>query len=143
MRQPGRKSAASKLVHLAATSTKSRPSAPECLTTAERTTFNKLTLANRHLTVTDAPILTSYVQAMTISHRLGASERDSDYARWERSTKVMLMLARSLRLTVNSTTHPDKLGRVRNEATVDPVDQFFAENPDDEETETETDAENS
>lgn len=131
MRQPGRRSAASKIVHLATTGTRSRPTAPRCLTKAERTTFNEIAIANPHLKTTDAPILASFVQATTLSHRLGRSDRASDVPMWDRTTRMMLALARSLRLTVNSVTHPDKLGRARQDQELNPLDAFLAEDDDD------------
>jgi hypothetical protein len=130
MRQPGRKSAASKVVRLAATGTRTRPTAPSGLTKPEASLFNEIALANRHLTVTDAPILVSFVQASLQARRLGRSNREADIELWDRVTRLQLALARSLRLTVSSTTHPDKLGRVRQDAQPDLVAQYFLDNPD-------------
>lgn len=139
MLRPGRKSAASKVVRLAATGTRSRPTPPSCLTKAEASLFNEIALANRHLTVSDASILTSFVQATLLARRLGRSTREDDVLLWERVAKVQLALGRSLRLTVNSTTHPDKLGRARQDRELSPIDAYFARRQEDSDADNDAD----
>ena len=75
--------------------------------------FADLAAHNRHLTATDAPLLAGYVQAVGKMHRLA---KKSDVAEWERAARVALALGRSLRLTPQSTTDPQSIGRRRKDA---------------------------
>jgi hypothetical protein len=121
--QPGRKSAAASVIKLAATDARPKLTAPSCLTKPERIHFDQLVRANRYLTITDQAMLASYVQAMSKSHRLGRGE---DTEGWERATRVMMALARTLRLTAISSTHPDKLSRQRRDARPSVIDEILA-----------------
>lgn len=86
-----------------------------------------LAAANRHLTVTDGPLLAVYVQAVTRTHRLG---RGKDVGGWEKSARLAMALARSLRLTPQSTTDPQTIGRRRKD---DPPPQLWAQELEDDE----------
>jgi hypothetical protein len=103
--QRGRKSVSSTLVQLAPTDTGPRLTAPAILTKSEQTTFAELVQLNPHLVATDVPLLTSFVQATTMAHRLGRKHDDKTVAEWERCVRTMLALGRSLRLLpVNATS---------------------------------------
>jgi hypothetical protein len=114
--QRGRKSVSSTLVQLAPTDTGPRLTAPAILTKSEQTTFAELVQLNPHLVATDVPLLTSFVQATTMAHRLGRKHDDKTVAEWERCVRTMLALGRRLRLLPVNATHPDKLSRQRRDA---------------------------
>ena len=108
--KPGRKGSFDSIVPIDAKSTRSRPTAPSSLTKAEAATFNELAAVNRHLTQTDAPLLAAFAQAVAKASKLAKAQ---DVQSWERACRVMLALARSLRLTPQSTTDPQAIGRRR------------------------------
>jgi len=124
----GRKSAAAKLVALPTSGIRPKLTTPSCLTKAEASTFTELVRANAHLTVTDAPLLTSYVQALAMMHRLAKAK---DVGEWERCGRMALALARALRLTPISTADPQTLGRRRKDQP--PPQQWLQELDDDDE----------
>jgi hypothetical protein len=106
----GRKSAAeveTRTLRLA--SSTDRPLTPPAILTAEeRDLFDQLRTANRHLTATDIPMLTAYVQSISQAHRLGKGKgKVSD---WERATRVMMALGTKLKLTPQADRRVDRGG---------------------------------
>jgi hypothetical protein len=97
--------------------------APAFLKTDEKTLFIELAALNAHLTASDTPMLAAYVQAITKTHRLAWQK---DVAAWERCARVAMAMARSLRLTAISGTHPERLSRQRRDARPNPVDEYLA-----------------
>ena len=82
---------------------------PRGLTKAERSTFTELALTARHLGPSDAPLLASLVQAITLVRK---TARDpSRFEAWEKATRVQAMLSRSLRLTPQARTDAKTVGR--------------------------------
>jgi hypothetical protein len=107
-----RKSAAElAIVTPATTATSPRLTPPASLSSDERLEFVAIADENSHLRRTDAPMLGCYVTAVTRVQKLA---RSKDVASWERATKTMLALARSLRLTQQSCTDPKTLTRSRS-----------------------------
>src|SRR5437868_5269278 len=107
-----RKSAAElAIVTPATTGTASRLTPPASLSTAERLEFIALAAENKHLRRTDAPMLATYCMAVT---RVAKLSRGKDGALWERAIKVMLALARSMRLTQQAQADPKTVGRLAN-----------------------------
>lgn len=96
--QRGRKSAAN-VVSLAPTAMRSKLTVPSVLTSTERKLYVELVTHNPHLTPTDVPLLTGYVQALALMQKL---VKRADIAGWERAGRMALALARSLRLTQRS-----------------------------------------
>lgn len=88
---------------------------PVALTNAERDIFDDTARINTHLTAADATLLAAYAQAVCKSFRLVKRDDVSD---WEKSNRIMLALARSLRLTQQAQTHPERAGRARANAAV-------------------------
>ena len=107
-----RKSAAElSVLSSAATATRPRLTPPSSLSTDERLEFIAIADDNRHLRRTDVAMLAAYVVAATKVQKLA---RSKDVGPWERATKVMMALARSLRLTQQSCTDPKTLTRSRS-----------------------------
>ena len=110
MAQRGRRSSTSNIVALAPTGTRSRLTPPAFLSTVEVTMFADLAAHNRHLTSTDVALLAGYVQALGKMHKMA---KKSEIADWERAARVALALGTKLRLTPQSTTDPQTIGRRR------------------------------
>lgn len=110
MKSRGRQSAAS-LTPLPITGQSPRLTPPSCLTKAERALFIDLmdSVGERHFVRSDLPLLISYVQACSLAQ--SAAGKPAKLAEWERAVKLQAMLARSLRLTVQSRTDPKTVGR--------------------------------
>ncbi len=123
-----RKSSAAPFIPLPSTGSRSRLTAPEFLKTDERALFNELATLNAHLTPSDTAMLAAYCQAIGKTHRLA---RQKDIAPWEKCARVAMAMARSLRLTAISGTHPERLSRQRRDARPSPLDEYFAEHGDD------------
>jgi hypothetical protein len=104
-----RKSAAELAITPATTAARPHLSPPSSLSTAERLEFIALADENRHLRRTDAPMLACYVMAVTKVQKLS---RGRNVALWERATKTMLALARSMRLTQQAQRDPKVVGRM-------------------------------
>ena len=108
MKQRGRKSAAV-LNFPAVDGSRSRITAPASLTKVERSLFTELAADTPHLVQADAPLLASYAQAVLLSRKAG---RDlGRIGEWERATRAMMALARSLRLTPQSRTDSKTVAR--------------------------------
>jgi hypothetical protein len=87
---------------------------PSNLTSAERAIFTETAAQYPHLKPGDAMILAAFAQA---SVRSFALSKKNDTAAWERAVRAMLAIARSLRLTPQSHTRAEALGRKRDQAT--------------------------
>jgi hypothetical protein len=72
------------------------PTPPEILSTEERALFKQLRAANPHITESDEPMLIAYVQAISMTHRLGCG---GDVLNWERAVRATMALATKLKLT--------------------------------------------
>jgi hypothetical protein len=109
MIQRGRKSAAAaSVVQMAATPRRPRLSPPSSLSTHEQSTFKTLLRDNPHLTASDEPLLTLYVQALEKAAKLA---RGNDVAAWEKAVRLALSVGTKLRVTPQSTQDPQALGR--------------------------------
>ena len=114
-----RKSAAElSVMSPATTATSPRLSPPSSLSTAERLEFIAIAAENVHLRRTDAEMLAAYVVAATKVRKLA---RGNDVGPWEKATKVMMALARSMRLTQQSCTDPKTLSRARNKPDIEAI----------------------
>src|SRR6478672_9558846 len=92
------------------TGARPRLTAPSILTKLERDLFADVAAINPHLRPADVPLLAAYAQALHMTYKLA---RQSDTAAWERSARVAMALARSLRITTQSQVHPETAGRKR------------------------------
>jgi hypothetical protein len=130
MAQRGRKSAASLLTVVSPETTSIRPrlSPMVPLTSDERAIFALVVAQNPHLTATDMPLLTSFAQASVKVFKL--SKRDDTRA-WERACRVQAMFATKLRLTAQSAASGKVVSRNRRDAQPNVLDQYLAENPED------------
>jgi hypothetical protein len=107
------------------------------LTQPELNLFNLTVTQNVHLKPRDALLLTLYVQAAA---RLLRGSKDAAGDR-EKATRTVIALARSLRLTAHSLTDARTTARQhKNAHEPSPIDQFFADNPDDNDDDSDTDA---
>jgi hypothetical protein len=109
MAQRGRKPTLT-VVPLDLTGARPRLTAPSILTKGERALFAEVAAINPHLRPADVPLLAAYAQALTKVYKLA---RQSDAAAWERTARMALALARSLRITSQSQVHPETAGRKR------------------------------
>jgi hypothetical protein len=99
MTKTGKKSAAEveMTAFKQATSSPQPPPTPsEILSTEERALFKQLRAANPHITDSDVPLLTAYIQAVSMTHRLGCGD---DVLSWERAVRATMALATKLKLT--------------------------------------------
>jgi hypothetical protein len=110
MAKPGRANQYDKILPIDSTRAGSRLIPPAFLKSDERSMFMALAAQDRHLTRTDEPLLATYVQAIGKTSRLA---QHKDVGPWERAARVLIALARSLRLTPQSTTDPQAIGRRR------------------------------
>jgi hypothetical protein len=85
---------------------------PKFLTSAERTIFIELAAQNQHLTPTHAPLLALYAQGVLKTSQMS---READINAWTKVGRMSLALARSLRLTVQSSTRPEKVSGQRRD----------------------------
>lgn len=110
MRNRGRQSAAS-LIPLPVTGSPARLTPPSSLTKAERALFIELvgSVGDGHLVASDLPVVISYVQACLDAQDL--AHKPGKRAEWRESVKLMMLLARSLRLTVQSRVDPKTITR--------------------------------
>jgi hypothetical protein len=81
------------------------------LTKSEAMLFHHLVTTNGHLRQADIPMLELLCVAYSV-----AKQRKGGGDEWERANRVVLALARSLRLTCQSTVEGRKAGRLRVEA---------------------------
>ena len=85
--------------------------------------FNHAVLHGKHLTPSDAPMLTAYALAMARSLRSKASD--------PKDVSSVIRLARQLRLTAMSTTDPRTAYRRKHGPQPSALDHYLAEHPDD------------
>jgi hypothetical protein len=91
----------------------SRLIAPSTLSADERQLFMTLVAENKHLRGSDLPFLVSFCQAAT---RVAKLARDPDVLKWERETRTLMALGRTMRLTQQAMRDPKMVGRqVRND----------------------------
>jgi hypothetical protein len=91
----------------------SRLTPPPSLTPDERQLFATLVAENKHLRGSDLPFLVSFCQATT---RVAKQARDPDVLKWERETRTLMALGRTMRLTQQAMRDPKMVGRqVRND----------------------------
>ncbi len=119
--QRGRKSAASNAVQIDVIGSRSRLTVPKYLTIEEQSLFEEIVAVceHRQLAPTDGPLLASYVQAAIKARKL-AAEPDK-VSEWEKTVRVMAMLARSLRLTPQSRLDRATAGRMARDQKVGPL----------------------
>jgi hypothetical protein len=84
------------------------------LTKEERTYFDHVVRSNHHLKPIDVPMLMLYAAA--IVRTMKARQRGDEF---EKEARAALAIARSLRLTPQSTVEPRRVGRLRAEADQD------------------------
>ena len=99
MAKTGKKSAAELEMNAfkrATSSPQPTPTSPEILSTEEQALFKQLRGANPHITESDVPMLITYCQAISMTHRLG---RGKDVLNWERAVRATMALATKLKLT--------------------------------------------
>jgi hypothetical protein len=108
----GRKTLLDNIVPLDATSQRSRLSPPASLSKDERAIFDLVVAENSHLTLLDAPMLTAFAQAAAKTISLAKKE---GIQAWERSARIMAMLATRLRITPQSTATAQTLARHRRD----------------------------
>lgn len=108
--QRGRKSA-----HIIALrpqpTTRPRLTAPSTLTAAERAVFVETVAQYPHLKPGDIPMIAAFAQATVKTFKL--AKQQHDVQAWERSARVMISFATKLRLTPQSHTRAEALGRKR------------------------------
>src|SRR5690348_11445367 len=126
----GRKSSASNVVQLAPSLPRPRLNPPRTLTKAERSIFVETVAQHPHLKPGDATLVAAFAQASARSSRLARKENTDP---WERSVRIMLALARALRLAPISGMRPEALGRKRAEQQFSYYDQMKADDDDGEE----------
>jgi hypothetical protein len=99
MAKTGKKSAAELEMNAfkrATSSPQPTPTSPEILSTEEQALFKQLRGANPHITESDVPMLITYCQAISMTHRLG---RGKDVLNWERAVRATMAIATKLKLT--------------------------------------------
>ncbi|MGY8683442.1 hypothetical protein Q2941_37555 [Bradyrhizobium sp. UFLA05-153] len=102
------------------------PTPPATLTRPERFLFLKIVDANAHLKTGDTLLLTAFVQAAIKFERLGKTD---NVGAWEKTGRMMLALARGLRLL--PTTAARTLTRMREDHRPSMAAQYLAEHPED------------
>jgi hypothetical protein len=113
MAQPGRRSvAAASVLRLATPRTRPRLSPPTSLTKDERIIFDLVAIENQHLAATDGPLLAAFAQASIKVFKLAKKE---DVAAWERACRVQAMYATKLRISPQTCTDPQSIGRRRKD----------------------------
>jgi hypothetical protein len=117
----GRKTTLSKP---AVTAPRLAPTPPASLTNAERKLFLEIVSTHAHLKSGDAILLTAFVRAAIKFEQLGQQD---DIAAWEKAGRMMLALARGLKLV--STTAARTLTRLREDYQPNLVAQWLRENP--------------
>jgi hypothetical protein len=74
-------------------------------------------------------LLTAFAKAAARVFKVDKYDSDADV---EKRTRTMVLLGRSLRLTPQSLKDPKTAGRARRDARPNPIDEYFATHPDDE-----------
>jgi len=86
----------------------SRLTPPPSLSGDERQLFATLVKENKHLRGSDLPFLVAFCQAST---RVAKAARDPEVLKWERETRALVNLGRTMRLTQQSVHDPKALAR--------------------------------
>jgi hypothetical protein len=111
LKRPGRKSIASlNVVQLNA----DRPkvlAAPKGLTEIERDIFHRTARLNKHVTEANIDMLAAYAQAAAKAKRLAKKDDAASTKAWDQAARVMVLMARSLRITNQSQVHKDTAAR--------------------------------
>ncbi len=108
----GRKTPLDDILPLDPTGQRSRLSPLGNLTKDEEALFDLIAAENRHLTPLDTPMLTAFAQAAAKTFELS---KKHDVQSWERSARIMAMLATRLRITPQSTATAQTLARHRRD----------------------------
>jgi hypothetical protein len=108
MKQRGRKSRAS-LAFPELNGAYPRLNPPPFLNRDEREIFLELAASAPHFRSTDAPLLASLAQATVIARRTARNPKQA--LAWERAVRVQMALCTKLRLTPQSRTYSEKVGR--------------------------------
>jgi hypothetical protein len=111
------------------TPVRSAPMPPATLTPQQRALFVQTVDAHPHLKSGDAILLAAFVQAVAKFEQLSKTDALAD---WDRCGRLMLALARALKLT--STTAARTLTRLREDHHPNLVAQYLAEHPDDDDS---------
>ena len=132
MKRGPRSAADLTVIKLDAVRPRARIPCPRTLTGAPRSLFIDLVANFPHLKVGDTALLCEYVSALVTASKL-AKKTDKDLVKsWEIKTRTALAIARSLRLTQISQTHPETFSRARQNAKpVSYYDQMRSESDDD------------
>jgi hypothetical protein len=128
MQPPGRKNRFANIRPLSATDERTALSPVIRLSQLERSIFNLTVTRNPHLRPADVVMVTTYARAAA---RVLKADKFTDDALLEKRTRTMVLLGRSLRLTPQSMTDPKTAGRSRRDAQPSPLDEYFANHPDD------------
>jgi hypothetical protein len=123
--RPGRKTDSSR-PEPAATQLRPLPIPPSTLTKAERLRFLEITDCHLHLRAGDAILLAAFVRA---SLKFEDLSNGNDIVAWEKAGRMMLALARGLKLV--STTAARTLVRMREDHRPNLAALYLAENPED------------
>jgi hypothetical protein len=107
-----------------ATIARSALTPPSTLTKPEAILFTKIVDANTHLKIRDVTLLSAFVVAVT---KYEAFARVNDVPSWERAGRLMLALARGLRLL--PTTARRTLTRMREDHHPSTIAAYLAEHP--------------
>ena len=112
--QRGRKSSSANIIALHPTPTRSRLTAPSSLAANERAVFVETVAQHPHLKPGDTAMIAAFAQAAVKTFKLA---KQHDVQAWERSARVMISFATKLRLTPQSHTRAETLGRKRDQPT--------------------------
>jgi hypothetical protein len=109
MRQRGRKGEL-KMLCGSAIGEQPRLQPPPYLTKRQRTEFTEIVDAAsaNHFVASDVPLIASLAQVNLLVRELA---RGKDFATYEKAIRMQVLLARSLRLTVQSRSDPKTIGR--------------------------------
>jgi hypothetical protein len=122
--KPGRKTRFATIHPIGATDTRVALSPVVRLAQLERSIYNVTVTRNPHLKPADVVMLTAFAKAAARVLKPGRLDTAADI---EKSTRIMALLARSLRLTPQSTTDPKTAARSRRDAQPNPLAEYLAE----------------
>jgi hypothetical protein len=94
------------------------------LNSLERSIFNLTVTRHRHLKPADVVLVTSFAKAAA---RVLKPSRLEDAAAIEKATRIMVLIARSLRLTPMNALDPRTVGGHRRDALPNPLAEYLAE----------------
>ena len=122
--KPGRKTRSATIHPIGATDTRMALSPVVHLTQLERSIFTVTVTRNPHLKPADVVMLTAFAKAAARVLKPGRFDNVADI---DKSTRVMVLLGRSLRLTPQSLTDPKTVARARRDALPNPLAEYLAE----------------